>query len=65
MTLSISINEKSKAGKSILAMIKLLAEKDTLTVIEEVEDKRMARLVAQGRKSGLASTSRVLKKMGL
>jgi hypothetical protein len=65
MTLSININEKSKDGKSVLAMLKLLADKKTLTVIEEVEDKQMARLVMAGRKSGTADTRRVLKKMGL
>ena len=65
MTLSIRINEKSKAGKSVLSMLKLLAEKETLTVVEEVEDKYMVRLIKEGQKSGKADTKRVLKKMGL
>ena len=65
MTLSVSINEKSKEGKSVLAMLNLLAEKKTLTVIEEVQDKRMAQLIMAGHKSGLADTNRVMKKMGL
>lgn len=65
-TLSVRINEKTKEGKSVIAMLKLLAEKsNALTVIEEVEDKRMAKLIVSGRKSGLAETNRVLKKLGM
>lgn len=64
-TLSVCINEKTKEGKSVIAMLKLLAEKsNALTVIEEVEDKRMAKLITSGRRSGLAETNRVLKKLG-
>ena len=65
MNLSIHINEKTKEGKSVLAMLKLLAEKKTLSVIEEVEDKKMVGLIQEGTASGLANTKRVLKKMGL
>ncbi len=47
-------------------MLKLLAEKyDAVSVVEEVEDKELAKLVRAGRKSGLANTSHVMKKMGL
>ncbi len=46
-------------------MLKLLAEKKTLSVIEEVEDKKMVGLIQEGTASGLANTKRVLKKMGL
>ena len=65
MILSIKINEKTKEGKSILAMLQLLADKRTLTVIEEVEDKAMAKLIVAGKKSGLADTKTVLKKLNL
>jgi hypothetical protein len=65
MTLSININEKSKEGKSVLAMLRLLAEKESLTVIEEVEDKRMGKLIEEGLKSGYADTARVMKNLGL
>ena len=65
MTLSVNINEKTKEGKSVLAILQLLAEKKSIIVIEEIEDKHMARLIAAGLKSGLADTNRVLKKMGL
>ncbi|MCX8490447.1 MAG: hypothetical protein ORN54_05210 [Cyclobacteriaceae bacterium] len=66
MTYTLNINEKTKEGKSILAMLKLLAEKsESISVLEEVEDKPLAKLIAEGRKSGLADTNRVMKKMGL
>ncbi|MCA4900252.1 MAG: hypothetical protein ACK514_16410 [Bacteroidota bacterium] len=65
MNLTLNINEKSKEGKSILAMLRLLAEKKTLSIIEEVEDAKMIKLIEEGKKSGLADTKRVLQKMGL
>jgi hypothetical protein len=66
MTYSVTIKEKTKEGKNIVAMLKMLAEKfDSVSVVEEVEDKPLAKLVRDGRKSGLADTSRVMKKMGL
>ena len=66
MTYSVTIKENTKAGKSILAMLKLLAEKyDAVSVVEEVEDKRLAKLIREGQKSGLADTHRVIKKMGI
>ncbi len=66
MTYSLTIKENTKEGKSILAMIKLLAEKyDAVSVVEEVEDKPLAKLIRAGHKSGLADTKRVLKKMNL
>ena len=64
MTLSVSINEKSKEGKSVLAMLRLLAEKETLTVIEEVEDKHMAKLIMEGLKSGNADSGQGDEKTG-
>lgn len=66
MTYSVTIKENTKEGKSILAMLKLLSAKyDAVSVVEEVEDKRLAKLVRAGRKSGLADTNQVMKKMGL
>ncbi|MFM8738744.1 MAG: hypothetical protein ACKOC0_00910 [Cytophagales bacterium] len=65
MNLTLNINEKSREGKSILAMLRLLAEKKTLSIIEEVEDAKMIKLIEEGKKSGLADTKRVLQKMGL
>lgn len=46
-------------------MLRLLAEKKTLSIIEEVEDAKMIKLIQEGKKSGLADTKRVLQKMGL
>ena len=66
MTYTVTIKENTKEGKSILAMLKLLSEKyDAVTVVEEVEDKRLAKMVREGAKSGLADTKRVMKKMNL
>ncbi|MBX2900895.1 MAG: hypothetical protein KF775_14685 [Cyclobacteriaceae bacterium] len=66
MTYTLTIEENTKEGKSLLAMIKLLAEKyDTVRVVKEVEDKRLAKLMREGRKSGMADTKRVMKKMNL
>jgi purine nucleoside permease len=66
MTYSVTINEKSREGKSVVTMLKLLADKyDGLHIVEEVEDKALVKLLKSGQKSGLADTSRVLKKLKL
>lgn len=66
MTYSVTIKENTKEGKGILTMLKLLAKKyDGVSVVEEVEDKKLAKLVRAGRKSGLADTTKVMEKMGL
>lgn len=66
MTYSITVNEKSKEGKSILAMLKLIADKtDSMQLIEEVEDDTLAKAIVKGKLSGYADTKRVMKKLGL
>ena len=66
MTYSITVNEKSKEGKSILAMLKLIAEKtDSVQLIEEVADNSLAKAIVKGKLSGYADSKRVMKKLGL
>jgi hypothetical protein len=66
MAYSITVNEKSKEGKSILAMLKLIAEKtDSMQLIEEVEDDTLAKAIVKGKLSGYADTKKVMKKLGL
>ena len=66
MTYSITVNEKSKEGKSILAMLRLIADKtDSVQLIEEVKDDTLAKAIVKGKLSGYANTKRVMKKLGL
>jgi len=66
MTYSVTIKEKTKVEKGILTMLKLLAEKyDGVSVIKEVKNNRLVKLVRASSKSGLANTNQVMKKMGL
>ncbi len=66
MTYSITVNEKSKEGKSILAMLRLIADKtDSVQLIEEVKDDALAKAIVKGKLSGYADTKRVMKKLGL
>jgi hypothetical protein len=65
-TLSVRINEKTVEGKTVASMLKMLASKTkAISVIEEVEDKRLAKLIIQGKESGMANTKTVLKKLDL
>ncbi len=66
MTYSITVNEKSKEGKSVLAMLRLIADKtDSVQLIEEVEDDSLAKAIVKGKLSGYADTKKVMKKLGL
>lgn len=66
MTYSITVNEKSQEGKSILAMLRLIAEKsDSIELVEEVKDDALAKAIAKGLSSGYADSKRVMKKLGL
>jgi hypothetical protein len=66
MAYSIIVNEKSKEGKSVLAMLRLIADKmDSVQLIEEVEDDSLAKAIVKGKLSGYADTKKVMKKLGL
>lgn len=66
MTYSLIVDEKSKEGKSVLAMLKLISEKSSsVQLIEEVKDDALAKAIAKGMASGYADPKRLMKKLGL
>ncbi len=67
----IEIDDQSKEGKKLIALLKSLKNKvgdiEFLTTgeIEEKEDDILARYIEEGLKSGFADQKEVMKKLGL
>ncbi|MBC8488415.1 MAG: hypothetical protein H8D45_20500 [Bacteroidetes bacterium] len=67
----IEIDDGTKAGETLLNLAEILSKKskgiDLLRheIIEEMEDLKLLRKMEDSRKTGLADTEEVLKKLGL
>ncbi len=60
--MTVTINEKSKEGKSIVAMLRLLADKsDSLSVIDEVKDEVLAKAIRKARKNDFVPRQKIMK----
>lgn len=60
--MTVTINEKTKEGKSIIAMLRLLADKTTVvSVIDEVEDDALAKSIRKGRKNDFVPRHEIMK----
>ena len=67
----VEIDDGTKAGETLLNLVEILSKKnkgiDLLRheIIEEMEDLKLFKKMEDSRKTGLADTEEVLKKLGL
>ena len=67
----VEIDDRTKAGETLLNLAEILSKKskgiDLLRheIIEEIEDLKLLRKMEASKKTGLADTEEVLKKLGL
>lgn len=60
--MTVTIDEKTKEGKSIVAMLRLLAAKsDSLNVIDEVKDESLAKAIRKARKNDFVPRHEIMK----
>jgi hypothetical protein len=60
--MTFTINEKTKEGKSIVAILRLLADKTkAVNLIDEVEDDALAKAIRKGRKNDFVPRHEVMK----